>query len=1095
MRRFCLSSMLLIAATWLSAAVAWAAPNVEDTRLLSQPAVSVRHVAFIYADNLWIADMDGRNVRRLTSDLDAVSNPVFSPDGGVIAFSAQYEGNIDVYVVPAAGGPQRRLTWHPAADVVRGFTPDGKAVLFSSQRNSFTSRYSQLFTVPLAGGMPTQLSIPHAVQACYSSDGQQIAYTPLGDRSAQWKHYRGGTHSCIWIYHRDDHHVDQIPQPAGRCNDLDPNWIGGTIYFRSDRNGEYNLFAYDTQAKTVRQLTRYTDFPVLNVAAGGGRLIYEHAGYLYLLDPRFNELYVPARRASMRLKIGVASDLPDTRPRYVKGSARHIRSADISPSGARAVLEYRGEIVTLPAEKGDPHYLTASPGVHDRCAAWSPDGRKIAWFTDEGGEYRLCVGPADGKGKPRFYDLHGAGFYQNPVWSPDSRKLAYIDNSDTLFWIDLGNGHVEKVASAAVYGPDEASAPRPAWSPDSRWIAYALVNRTWYHTVYAYELETRRSRPITDGLSDAADPVFDAGGKYLYFFASTDAGPVNQWFSQAAEDMRMRRSIYLAVLRKGTPSPLARESDEEKPDAADQPKSDKPKDKKSDKPARVKIDFEQINQRIVALPEPQGNYRNLQAGQPGQVFFLDADPHPGAALKRFDLGKRKTETILSGVGDYRLNTAGKKAVVFSPPGNWSIAEVDGSPQPGKKTLKIDAVEVRIDPPAEWRQMFDEAWRLNRDNFYDPGMHGADWAAVRKKYAAFLPELSTRGDLYRVIRWMLSELAVGHSYLMPAGPLDEHRYVPGGLLGADYEVVGGRYRFKKVYGGLNWSRELRSPLTAPGVDVKAGEYLLAVRGIELRPPTELFSLFENTAGKTIEITVGPNADGKGSRTVSVEPLGSEDALRNRDWVEGNLRRVHEATGGRAAYVYVPDTAGRGHEYFKRYYYPQSDKDALIIDERFNGGGQIADYYISHLLRPPLSMWASRFGEDVREPGGAIQGPKVMLIDETAGSGGDMLPWMFRKLRLGTLVGKRTWGGLVGILDLPPLLDGTRVTAPDLAIWADGQWVVENEGVPPDVEVEQWPADVIAGKDPQLERAIEIVLSELAKHPPARPERPKYPVRAK
>jgi tricorn protease len=1103
MRRLVVAQILLVVVLWLSAGVGLAEPNIQDTRLLRQPALSDKHVAFVYASSLWVADLDGRNVRRLTSDSEGVSDPVFSPDGSVIAFSGQVEGNVDVYLVPVTGGRPRRLTWHPAADFVRGFTPDGKAVLFSSPRHVFTGRYSQLFTVPLMGGMPTQLSIPHGVQACYSPDGQKIVYTPLADRTPQWKHYRGGAHSRLWIYHRDDHHVDKIPQPEGRCNDLDPNWIAGTIYFRSDRNGEYNLFAYDTETKAVRQLTTYKDFPVLHVASGGGRLIYEQAGYLHLFNP--------ANGTSARLKIGVASDLPEMRPRFVKGSAGNIRHADISPSGARAVVECRGEIVTVPAEKGDPRNLTESPAVHDRCPIWSPDGRKIAWFSDEGGEYRLRVRSADGKGDVKVYDPRGAGFYQDPVWSPDSGKIAYLDNSASLYWIDLSNGQVEKVASSPVFGPDESVMPYPAWSPDSGWIVYALANRTWYHTVYTYDLKTRQSRPITDGLSDAADPVFDAGGKYVYFFASTDAGPVNLWFSQASEDMRMRRSIYLVVLHKGDASPLCRESDEEKPadktddkakpkdDKAkdDKAKDDKPKEAKAAKPSPVVIDFEGIQQRIVALPEPPANYANLRSGQTGQVFYLDrGEPGHASALKRFDLGKRKTETVLSGVATYRLNATGKKALIVSGPGVLSIAEVDGPPvAPGKGTLKIDAIEVRIDPVAEWRQMFDEAWRINRDGFYDPGMHGADWPAIRKKYAALLPDLATRGDLYRVIRWMLSELCVGHSYLMPGEPLDHHRTVPGGLLGADYEVVNGRYRFKKVYGGLNWSRELRSPLTVPGVDVKAGEYLLAVRGVELKPPTELFSLFENTAEKSIEITVGPNPDGKGSRTVTVEPLAGEDALRNRDWVEGNLRRVHEATGGRAAYVYVPDTAGRGHEYFKRYFYPQSDKEAIIIDERFNGGGQIADYYISHLCRPPLSMWATRYGDDTREPGAAIEGPKVMLIDETAGSGGDMLPWMFRKLRLGTLVGKRTWGGLVGILDFPPLMDGTHVTAPNLAIWADGGWVVENEGVPPDVEVEQWPADVIAGKDPQLEKAIEIVLDGLAKHPPIAPKRPKYPIKVK
>ncbi len=417
----------------------------------------------------------------------------------------------------------------------------------------------------------------------------------------------------------------------------------------------------------------------------------------------------------------------------------------------------------------------------------------------------------------------------------------------------------------------------------------------------------------------------------------------------------------------------------------------------------------------------------------------------------------------------------------------------GKPEPGKGKLKVDAIEVRIEPRAEWAQILHEAWRINRDYFYDPNMHGADWKAIEKKYEVFVPHLATRGDLDRVIRWMLSELAVGHSYLAPGERLHERKTVPGGLLGADYEIVDGRYRFKKVYGGLNWSPELRSPLTVPGVEVKAGEFLLAVRGIELKAPTELYSLFENTAGKSIEITVGPRADGTGSRTVTVEPLANESALRNRDWVEGNLKKVHQATGGRVAYVYVPNTAGLGHAYFKRYFFPQADKQAIIVDERFNGGGQVADYYIDHLRRPFSAMWATRYGEDLKTPGASIQGPKVMLIDETAGSGGDMLPWMFRKYKLGPLVGKRTWGGLVGILGFPVLMDGGSVTAPNLAIWTEDGFVVENEGVPPDVEVEQRPADVIAGKDPQLDRAIEIVLKELERHPSAELKRPSFPVR--
>jgi tricorn protease len=1096
--------LALAAALLLQAAAVRAEPDLRDTRLLAEPAVSERHIAFVYADDLWLADIDGKNVRRLTSDAGIESNPVFSPDGQTLAFSAQYDGNTDVYVMPITGGSPKRLTSHPSPDIVRGWTPDGKAVLFSSTRNASNRSHSQLYTVAMTGGMPEELTIPYGAEASFSPDGESIAYCPLNDASQQWKHYRGGSHGRIWVYHCKDHSVAQIPQPDGRCNDLSPRWLGKMIYFRSDRNGEYNLFSYDPVTKNVKQLTEYKDFPVLALGAGGGHVIYEQAGYLHLYDPDSSN--------STRLKIGVATDLPEARPHFVKG-AKHIGHAGVSPSGARAVFEVRGEIVTVPAEKGDPHNLTETTGVMERSPAWSPDGKSITYFSDEGGEYRLHVRPTDGKGKPKVYELHGAGFYDQPTWSPDSKKIAYIDNSQSLFWINLGDGQVKKITSEPQYGPGRARTLRPAWSPDSRWVVYTLGNKAAYHTVYAYDTTADKSRAITDGLSDALDPVFDADGKYLYFLASTDAGPVNQWFSQANADMRIHRSVYLVVLKKGVPSPLAKESDEEK--AKEEKPADKPT-KPEKKTPEVAIDFDGIGQRIVAVPRLAGEYSDLQAGAAGQIYFLETptarvgsdDGPSGGTLKRYDLAKRKTETVIAGVAGYVLTADGKKALVassgpapaspFGPrmPASWSIVEVAGAPPtPGKGKLNIEAIEVRVEPRTEWQQMLNEAWRINRDYFYDPHMHGADWPAMKSKYAQFVPHLATRDDLERVTRWMLSELAVGHSYSFPGDPDSERKTVPGGLLGADYEIANGRYRFKKVYGGLNWSPELRSPLTAPGVDVKTGDYLLAVRGKDLKPPTEVYSLFENTANKSIEITVGPNPDGSGSRTVTVEPLASESALRNRDWVEGNLKKVQEATKGRVAYVYVPNTAAQGHAYFKRYFFPQADKDAIIIDERFNGGGQVADYYIDLLRRPFTAMWATRYGQDIRTPGAAIFGPKAMLIDETAGSGGDLLPWMFRKYKLGPLVGKRTWGGLVGILGFPPLMDGGGITAPNLAFWTPEEgFGVENVGVPPDIEVEQLPADVIAGKDPQLEKAIELVLKDLEKQPAA-PKRPPYPDRAK
>ncbi len=1086
---------LLFASLSLGLTLCLAAVDVKDTRLLTQPAISKDHIAFVYAGDLWIAGIDGANVRRLTSDVGLESNPAFSPDGTLIAFSAQYEGNTDVYAMPVEGGTPTRLTWHPGPDIVQGFSPDGSSVVFTSARYVYTTRYTQLFTVPIKGGFPGKpLKIPHANRGVYSTDGKRFAYNPLYPAFNQWKNYRGGTNSTIVLFRFSDNAVEKIPQPAGRCNDTDPMWIDDAVYFRSDRNGEFNIFSYDLKTKTLKQLTRHSDFPVAGCSAGSGRIIYEQAGWLHVLDPRRGE--------SRRLTVGVAADLVETRPRFVKGF-RYIRNRSVSPTGARVALEFRGEIVTIPAEKGDPRILTGTMGAHERSPVWSPDGRRIAFFSDESGEYELHVRSQDGKGEVKKYKLAGAGFYDSPEWSPDSRKISYTDNSWSLYWLDLETGVTKKIGGEYLYGPSRARTIQHVWSPDSKWIAYTLNTKAYIRTVYAHSLEQDKSYAITDGLSDVSEPAFDAGGKYLYFFGSTDAGPVKQWFDMSNADMRATRSLYLVVLKKGIPSPIAKESDEEKGPAGEKEK-DEPKDKVTGTTEPFSIDFEGIQYRILTIPLPAGDYSQLQAGAAGQFYYLktvpvtpapDGPPPPGGQLHRYDLDERKDETILTGILSYEVS-GNRKKILYSGRDSLAVVAPDGKPKSGEGKLKTDAIEVRMDPRQEWEQIFHEAWRINRDYFYDPNMHGADWKAMREKYAIFLPHLAVRSDLNRIISWMCSELAVGHHRVGGGDSPQEPKNVPGGLLGADYSIENGRYRFSKVYGGLNWNPDLRAPLTEPGVDVRPGEYLLTVRGQDLRPPANVYSLFENTAGKIVEIAVGPNPDGTGSRTVSVVPIANEAALRNRDWVEGNLRKVDQATGGKVAYVYVPNTTTLGHEYFKRYFYPQSYKEAIIVDERFNGGGQVADYYIDHLRRPLISYWAMRYGADLKTPGASIQGPKVMLIDETAGSGGDLLPWMFRKLGLGKLIGKRTWGGLVGILGFPVLMDGGMVTAPNLAIWVpDGGWVVENEGVPPDIEVEQTPAEVIAGRDPQLEKAIEVVMAELKKNPPPQPKRPPYPIRVR
>ncbi len=1060
-----------------------------DTRLLSQPAISANHIAFIYAEDLWVANADGSNPIRLTIDEGVESNPVFSPDGKLIAFSAEYDGNVDVFIVPVTGGIPTRLTWHPGADGVRGFTPDGKSVLFVSQRSVFTNRYAQLFTVPITGGFPTQLDIPNAFYANYSPDGKQMAYTPLSPAFRVWKHYRGGTISTIWLYNFSDHAIAKIPQPKEGCNDINPMWDGTTVYFLSDRNGEFNLFSYDTNSKAVVQQTDFKDFPILSADIKNGKVIFEQAGYLHTKV---------AEAAPQKMKVGISTDLLELRERYAKGG-HYIRSGNISPTGARAVFDFRGEIVTVPAEKGDARNLTQSPGAHEKFPSWSPDGKSIAYFSDASGEYELFIQSQDGKGTPRKIKLNGAGFYADIFWSPDSKKISYVDNGRTLYILDVASGTSKKIDADEMYIPGIFRQLHGDWSSDSKWIAYNKVLETNFRQVFVYSVDQGKSYPISDGLSDVAEIVFDEGGKYLYFLASTDAGPVVNWFDQSNADMRYSNSIYLVTLQKSTLSPFAKESDEEEL-KKDEPKEEKPdpkKGKKEETPEKkstsITIDFDGLQNRIVDIPLKEGNYYQLGGGKENEIYYI-ASGDDGNKLHKYDIKKRKDSEVME-VDSYSISVDKKKMLYFKG-STIGIATLGEKPEAGKGILDVKSIEVKIDPTKEWANIFNEAWRINRDYFYDPGMHGADWAAMKKKYEPFLQDLSCRSDLNRVIEWMCSELGVGHHRLQGRGDrLGNPERVGGGLLGADYSIANNRYQFKKIYGGLNWNPNLRSPLTEPGINAKVGEYILAVNGKEVTADKSIFSYFENTDGKIVELTIGPNATMNGSRVVKVVPVGNEYGLRNRDWVEGNLKKVTEATNGQVAYVYVPNTAGLGHQYFKRYFFPQANRKAIIVDERFNGGGQLADYYIDILLRPHQAHWNFRYGKDLKSPSASIQGPKVMIIDETAGSGGDMLPWMFRKFNVGTIVGKRTWGGLVGVLGFPEFIDGGSVTAPNVAIWTKDGFVVENVGVPPDIEVEQTPADVIAGRDPQLEKAIQVALDELKKNPQVDPVRPAYPVKVR
>lgn len=1061
--------------------------DTTDTRMMTQPVVSESQLAFIYADDLWLADRNGQNPRQLTTSKGAESYPAFSPDGQWLAFTGQYDGGSDVYLLPAQGGVPKRLTWHKNPDRVLGFTPDGQAVLFLSQRYTHTTRHAHLYTVPVNGGFPTRLKVPHAASGVISPDGKTIAYNPLPEAFRQWKNYRGGRHSRIWLFDRQSYEVEQIPQPAERCNDTEAFYVGDRVYFLSDRAGEFNIFRYNATDQSVQQVTTHKDFPVVWARAGAGVIVYEQAGYIHTYDP--------ASDTSKRLQIGIAADLIETRRRFVDGSD-YVREFHVSPKGNRAVFNMRGEIVTVPAEKGSPRNITRSVGAHDRDPAWSPDGQWIAYFSDASGEYQLTIAKQDGSGQARGIALEGSGFYSQPLWSPDNSHIAYQDNSLSLWVVDVETGKQTKVDSEPVYSPIPTMSHD--WSPDSRWLTYTKAVEGLMQTVFIFDRQTGTSHQITDGMSEASSPTFDASGKYLYFTASTEAGPLKDWFAMSNNDMTYESAIYMAVLAKDTPSPLLAESDE----AAVSSESSAASEDKGEATAdtAVTIDFDDLAQRILYLPIPTGSHFQLSAGNEGELYFVQSPGGQGFAayggpgtLKKFSVKDQKTVDIAQGVASYAL-TADLGKLMYSNGRQFFIVGSGAPAKPGDGQVNIDGVQITVDPPSEWTNMYHDAWRLNRDYFYATNFHGVDWEAERDKYAPFLEHLTTRRDLTRLLQWLCSELAVGHHRSGGGDYFSEAGDVRAGLLGCDFEVVGDRYRFKHILTGENWNPNLRAPLTEPGVNAQVGEYLLAVNGVALRHPTNVYALFENTIGKVTELTIGPNADGSDARTVLVKPISDDTGLRNRAWIEDNLRRVHEATDGRVAYVFVPDTSTNGHAYFKRYFYPQSHKDAIIVDERYNRGGQIADYPIDMLRKPHIAMWAMRHGKSLTSPRGTIDGPKVMLIDETAGSGGDLLPFMWRKFDMGPLIGRPTWGGLVGVLGFPPLMDGGSITAPNVAIYTENGWVVENVGVPPDIEVEQLPKDLVAGRDPQLEKAIEVVLQLLEENPPQKhPQPDKFPER--
>jgi len=1099
--------------------------------LLRHPTVSKTQIVFNYGGNLWIVSRDGGDARRLTSGTGEETVPSFSPDGTLVAFTGEYDGNKDVYVVPASGGVPRRLTFHPADDYVMGWTPDGKKILFVSWGNSFRHFEFQLYTVPVEGGFPTQLPIPIGFEAAFSPDGSHLAYVPHIQWQAAWKRYHGGQTTPIWIADLKDSSIAKVPRD--NSNDHYPMWVGDTVYFLSDRNGPVSLFAYDTKTKQVTEALHSDGLDFKTASAGPDAIVIEQFGAI--------KLYDLATHQAKNVTIHVAGDIEAVRPHFAKVEPKRIQNFGISPTGARAVFEAWGEIFTVPTDKGDIRNITHSPAVADRDPAWSPDGKSIAYFSDESGEYELTIREQSGLGTVRHINLgNPPSFFYTPTWSPDSKKIAYSDKRLQLWYVDLDNP-APKLVDTDYFGGFAATQLNQTWSPDNKWIAYTKQLPSGQHAVFVYSVEQGKPFQITDGMSDALYPVWDRNGKYLYFTASTDIALAGAGLDMSSDEHRVTRSVYVAVLSKEEKSPLAPESDEEKPKEEKKPDQDKDKDKtkdqpkdnakskdkakdsskaddksaadkakddkdkeKKEEPVVVKIDLDGILQRILALPIPPRNYVNLLGGKSGILFVSegpmvvteDDQENLSQTIQKFDLSKRKVDKFLEDVNDYAVTFDGEK-ILYRKGEAWATAATDeppspgGPPKPGLGPLKLDGWEVYVEPRAVWKQIYNETWRIERDFFYDAHYHGLDLDKAKKKYASYLDGIASRGELTYLFNESLGEMTVGHMFI-GGGESPEPKKLKGGLLGADYSLENGRYRIAKVYDGENWNPSLQAPLTQPGVNVKAGDYILAVNSRDLHASDNIYSFFEETAGKQVVLKVGANPDGKDSRDVTVVPVESEEGLRHLAWIENNRRRVDQATGGRVAYVYVPNTAGGGYTSFNRYFFSQVGKDAAIIDERFNEGGQLADYIIDYLGRPLRSKVVTREGHDWSSPSEAIYGPKVMIINEMSGSGGDALPWYFRKAGLGPLIGKRTWGGLVGIGGYPELIDGGHVTAPRAAIYGlKGDWEVENHGVPPDIEVDLDPAVWRQGHDAQLEKAIEVVMQALKDHPLPEIKRPPYP----
>ncbi|MBM3984506.1 MAG: peptidase S41 [Planctomycetes bacterium] len=1095
-------------AALLLAAAARAADVTPDARMLRYPDVSATHVAFVYADDIWLVPREGGTATPLASPAGPEQFPRFSPDGRSLAYVGNHDGNRDLYVVPVDGGVAQRVTHHPAREQLSDWTPDGRLLFSSAHEDPLGGRAPQVFRVGPAGGLPERLPVPYGGNAALSPDGRWLAYTPVPFDFRTWKRYTGGTAMDIWLFDLQSKQSRRMTDWIG--SDSQPMWLGTTVYYLSDAGHGHllQLWSFDTIGGVRSQVTDLPDFDVKWPAMGPGpdgkgEIVFQHGSRLMLLSLRNGEL--------REVKVRIPGDRPKVRPRTVD-VAGAIESVSVSPTGKRVAVEARGDVWTLPAEHGSPRNLTRSDTSTERMPSWSPDGRWLAWLSDAGGEYELWLAPSDGAGAARQLTRGHEAFFSNPRWSPDSKRIALDDQLGNLHVVDAESGAMTLVDTDP-WGGTLAS----SWSHDGAWLAYVKSGPSQNGALWLWEAASGARSQLTSGMFNDREPCFDREGKYLYFSS------LREWSGPTYEDLgttfvyAQTERLLVVPLRAEVPSPWLPKSDEEpkgeearkeaeKQDqggedgkdvaradeaeagdaataaAAGAQDADRPADKPGPPKEPLAIDVDGFERRALLLPVPRGNFLGLAVTHDGKLVYGRRPPYDGgdepprASVKLFDVADEKEEeqTLADKADGFELSADGKRLLVFLD-GKADLR--DPAPGAEAKPVVAEGLTVAVDPRDEWREILVDAWRRFRDFFYDPNMHGVDWDAMRERYVALLPDCASREDVAYLIRELISELNVGHAYYNP-GEAEEEPSVSVGLLGCDFALEQGAFRIARIHEGAAWDADARGPLSQPGVDVKAGDFLLAVNGAPLDTARDPWAAFQGLAGRVVELTVNATPATEGARKVLVEPVASESGLRYRGWIERNRQHVSRASGGRVGYVHVPDTGVNGQDNLFRQFHGQKGTAALIVDERFNGGGQIPTRFIELLNRPSTNSWAVRAGAPFWWPPDSHQGPKCMLINQRAGSGGDCFPYYFRQAGLGPLIGMRTWGGLVGIGDLPPMLDGASVSVPSFAFYEnDGTWGVEGWGVDPDIEVLDDPARMQDGADPQLDKAIEVMLAAL------------------